>query len=65
MIDAGNMKSSLTVLGASRSRPKGELHLRSRNDKDFRIRYPDVATALVKPPDETVIDGEVVALDLW
>src|SRR3981081_2197690 len=42
---------------------KGSVHLRSRNDKDFNLRYPDVVKGLAKLPDETVIDGEVVALD--
>ena len=41
----------------------GKLHLRSRNDNDFSLRYPDVVKGLAKLPDETVIDGEVVALD--
>jgi bifunctional non-homologous end joining protein LigD len=40
----------------------GKLHLRSRNDKDFALRYPSIVAALAKLPDETVIDGEVVAL---
>lgn len=39
------------------------LHLRSRNDNDFRRRYPAVLRGLAKLPDETVIDGEIVALD--
>jgi ATP-dependent DNA ligase len=39
------------------------LHLRSRNDNDFSIRYPAVVQGLAKLPDETVIDGEVIALD--
>ena len=41
----------------------GNLHLRSRNDNDFNLRYPAVVQALGALPDETVIDGEVVALD--
>jgi bifunctional non-homologous end joining protein LigD len=41
----------------------GAVHLRSRNDKDFSLRYPSVAKALAKLPDNTVIDGEVVAFD--
>jgi bifunctional non-homologous end joining protein LigD len=41
----------------------GKLFLRSRNNKDFAERYPDVLPGLEKLPDETVIDGEVVALD--
>jgi bifunctional non-homologous end joining protein LigD len=41
----------------------GAVRLRSRNDKDFTKRYPGVVAALSGLPDETVIDGEVVALD--
>lgn len=41
----------------------GRVHLRSRNDNDFNGRYPDIVQALESMPDETVIDGEVVALD--
>jgi bifunctional non-homologous end joining protein LigD len=40
----------------------GRIHLRSRNDSDFTARYPAVVRGLAKLPDETVIDGEVVAL---
>jgi DNA ligase D-like protein (predicted ligase) len=39
------------------------VHLRSRNDNDFSVRYPAVVNGLAKLPDETVIDGEVVAFD--
>jgi bifunctional non-homologous end joining protein LigD len=44
-------------------RTGGKVQLRSRNDKDFAVRYAEIAKALAKLPDETVIDGEVVALD--
>ena len=41
----------------------GKVELRSRNDNDFRGRYAAIAKGLVRLPDETVIDGEIVALD--
>src|ERR1700722_6467670 len=41
----------------------GKVQLRSRNDNDFNSRYPAIVRALAPMPDETVIDGEVVALD--
>src|ERR1700730_5393061 len=41
----------------------GHIHLRSRNNKDFNARYPAIVQALAAMPDETVIDGEIVALD--
>lgn len=37
--------------------------LRSRNDKDLGARYPAVVKALASLPADTVIDGEIVALD--
>jgi ATP-dependent DNA ligase len=39
------------------------VRLRSRNDKDFNGKYPGIVKALTAVPDETVIDGELVALD--
>jgi ATP-dependent DNA ligase len=41
----------------------GKVQLRSRNDNNFTSRYPGLVKALASMPDETVIDGEVVALD--
>jgi bifunctional non-homologous end joining protein LigD len=41
----------------------GTLHLRSRNDNDFSLRYASIVRALARLPDDTVIDGEVLALD--
>jgi DNA ligase D-like protein (predicted ligase) len=41
----------------------GRVYLRSRNDNDFAGKYKAIATALEALPDETVIDGEVVAFD--
>jgi bifunctional non-homologous end joining protein LigD len=41
----------------------GKVYLRSRNDHDFAGRYPAVLNGLAKLPDETVIDGELVAFD--
>jgi bifunctional non-homologous end joining protein LigD len=40
-----------------------QVHLRSRNDNDFTRRYPAVVRGLAKLPNDTVIDGEVVAFD--
>ena len=42
---------------------QGIVHLRSRNDSDFNARYPAVTRALSNMPDDTIIDGEIVALD--
>jgi bifunctional non-homologous end joining protein LigD len=41
----------------------GQVQLKSRNDSDFTRRYSAVSAALRNLPDETVIDGEIVALD--
>jgi bifunctional non-homologous end joining protein LigD len=41
----------------------GKVHLRSRNDNDFSTRYPAVVLGLANLPNDTAIDGEVVALD--
>jgi len=41
----------------------GKVQLRSRNDKDVATRYPAVVKALANLPNQTGIDGEVVAFD--
>jgi bifunctional non-homologous end joining protein LigD len=41
----------------------GRVQLRSPNDKDFNLKYLAIVQALAGMPDETVIDGEIVALD--
>jgi len=41
----------------------GVLYLRSRNNKDFAGRYPQLLKGLEGLPNDTVIDGEVVAFD--
>ncbi len=41
----------------------GKVQLRSRNDNDFSLRYPSIVQGLESMPDNTVLDGEVVALD--
>ena len=39
------------------------VHLRSRNNKDFSLRYPAIVRGLARLPNETAVDGELVALD--
>ena len=53
----------LDGLPRTRDQNRREVRLRSRNDKDFNRKYPGIAKALASLPDETVVDGEVVALD--
>jgi bifunctional non-homologous end joining protein LigD len=41
----------------------GAVSLRSRNDNAFNARYPALVAALANLPENTVIDGEIVAFD--
>jgi hypothetical protein len=41
----------------------GTVRLRSWNDEDLKRKYPENANALAALPDETAVDGEVVALE--
>ena len=41
----------------------GRVELRSRNNSDFGGKYPRVVKALASLPDDTVVDGEIIALD--
>jgi ATP dependent DNA ligase domain len=56
-------KVELDVYRVLAVKTDGKVLLRSRNNKDFNSKYPGVARALGTLPDETVIDGEIVALD--
>jgi DNA ligase D-like protein (predicted ligase) len=41
----------------------GKVFVRSRNDNDFTMRYPSITRALASLPNDTVVDGEIVAFD--
>src|SRR5580700_211977 len=66
MARTGCMSSFLIKFDGYRAlaiKSRGKVQLRSRNDNDFSSRYLGIVKALAAMPDETVIDGEVVALD--
>jgi bifunctional non-homologous end joining protein LigD len=45
------------------AKSEGLVKLWSRNEKDFGRRYPSITKALSDLPDNTIVDGEIVALD--
>jgi hypothetical protein len=49
--------------GRWESKSGGRVRLMSRNENDLAGRFPILARALAELPDETSIDGELVALD--
>jgi DNA ligase D-like protein (predicted ligase) len=63
--DGGEWEYQLKLDGyrAIAFRTGGKVHLRSRNDNDFGTRYSYILRGLAGMPPETIIDGEVVALD--
>jgi len=63
--DRGRWEYQLKLDGyrAIAFKTRGAVHLRSRNDNDFNIRYPSVLKGLAALPEDTVVDGEVIALD--
>ena len=60
---SGDTRLKLDGFRAIAFKSDGKVHLRSRNDKDFNSKYPAIVKALGVLPDETIIDGEIVALD--
>lgn len=53
----------LVALRALALKTDGKVQLRSRNDNEFTGRYPDIARAFAPLPNDTVVEGEVVAFD--
>jgi DNA ligase D-like protein (predicted ligase) len=63
--DAGRWMYELKLDGyrAVAFKRGGVVQLRSRNDNDFSVRYPAILPGLAKLPNDTIIDGELVAFD--
>lgn len=41
----------------------GVVHLRSRNNSDFTVRYPSILRGLEHLPEDTIVDGELIGFD--
>lgn len=64
--DGGEWRYELKLDGFRAIGPKSgrSTQLWSRNQKDFTRRFPDVVKGIRELPNDTVIDGEIVALDI-
>jgi bifunctional non-homologous end joining protein LigD len=63
--EAGDWRYELKLDGfrAIGRRSGRSMQLWSRNQKDFTRRFPGIAKGIAELPSDTVIDGEIVALD--
>jgi bifunctional non-homologous end joining protein LigD len=62
-VPIGSTRLKLDDYWALGLKTQSNVELWSRNQKDFTRRFPTVANALKELPNETVIDGEIVAVD--
>ena len=62
-VTSGPMRPSWTVIVALRPKPDGRVVLWSRRGNGFTTRFQEIASACAKLPPDTLIDGEVVAID--